>query len=783
MAKPKRIRKKVEAARTREGERRAGGEKRLGGLVLEFAGRAARALASWLWEWSWMLTLFAGCFIGCALWSYSPNDTAFTVSSGGDVVNWCGHVGAWLADVLFNLFGRSAWWLVLASFMSAIFAARTALRRHNGETDPERLQPPHWTAAFGFIVLLVGSSCLEALRLRRFAETLPGEPGGLLGEHFAFAGVQYIGVGFATVLFIVLIGMGLSLLMDFRWSGVAEVIGRLLEGLFRAAVRTRERTGEVSEPQLPADEPVRDIPIYKPEATTARRIEPVKPQQAVARGATAPVFATRGDAPRPELALLDDPDEARVGMDDEALAMTSRLIVSKLKSYGIDAQVKGVQTGPVITQYWLEPGPGVKGSQIEGVRDDLRRVLGVQAVRVVPSIPGTAFVGLEVPNPVRQTVRLKEILSSDEFASCDSPLTLAIGKDIAGKPFTMDLAKTPHLLVAGTTGSGKSVGINAMILSMLYRTTPEDLRLVLIDPKMLEFSMYEGIPHLLCPVVVDMNKASVALKWLCAEMDRRYETMSRLGVRQFSGYNEKIRSAKAAGVPVMDPTVNENLEPRPLEPWPYIVCVVDELADLMLTNRKEVEGEITRLTQKARAAGIHLILATQRPSVDVVTSLIKANVPSRIAFQVASGVDSRVILGESGAEQLLGYGDMLMHRPGMSQPCRIQGCFVADAEVQRVVDALKATGTPQYVEAVTEAADEAATGESFGRAGGETDALYDRVVDFVVSERKASVSLIQRHFGIGYNRAANIMEALEAAGVVSAPKNATGKRDILVPQR
>lgn len=505
-----------------------------------------------------------------------------------------------------------------------------------------------------------------------------------------------------------------------------------------------------------------------------RRTPSVKP--VVAKPTTPPASTL-------SMTLLDEPDLEAEKSSEESLAMTGRLIVSKLKSYGIEAEVTGAQTGPVITQFWLEPGPGVKGSQIEGVRDDLRRTLGVQAVRVVPSIPGTSYIGLEVPNPVRETVRLKEILDSKAFRQSSAPLTLALGKDIAGKPFAIDLAKMPHLLVAGTTGSGKSVGINAMILSMLYRNTPADLRLVLIDPKMLEFSLYNGIPHLLCPVVTDMNKAASALKWLTKEMDRRYAVMSHVGVRHFNNYNDKIRKAAAQGEVIPDPmAAPDDPAPKALETWPFVVCIIDELADLMLTNRKEVEGEITRLTQKARAAGIHLVIATQRPSVDVVTSLIKANVPTRISFQVASGVDSRVILGESGAESLLGWGDMLLRRPGVPQATRIQGCFVADDEVLRVVAELRKMGEPDYINAVTEAEDDD-EGEtaSVGRRSGESDPLYDKAVDLVLRERRATISFVQRHLGIGYNRAANLLEAMEEARVVSKA-NSAGRREILVQE-
>lgn len=782
-----------------------------------------RGLAYLLWEKSWLVFTPLGVVLALFLFSYSPQDPAFTLATDAKASNWGGVLGAWTSDCLLSAFGFSAWWFVLAAFMSAIFAFRSQWRRSRGETAPERLRPPRLSAAFGFIVLLVGSSSLEALRLRRFETSLPGNPGGVLGDGLAFAVEHYIGVGLATVVFFVMIGMGLSLLMDFEWASVCERVGRVLEFLTYDQVKKLRRNktetavaasqsvvaaddadaaedADAAPANLPNPEEKRSpIPIFaalrRDEPDYAVREEPVLTRASAQDGekkatpeAPSKAHGKAKPAParsafRPPLTLLDEPDPNQPGMDEHSLEMTSRLIVSKLKSYKIEAQVCGVQTGPVITQYWLEPGPGVKGSQIEGVRDDLRRVLGVHSVRVVPSIPGTSYIALEVPNAIRQMVRLKEILDSDAYRKSASPLTLAIGKDIAGKPFTMDLAKTPHLLVAGTTGSGKSVGINAMILSMLYRTEPKDLRLVLIDPKMLEFSIYEGIPHLLCPVVVDMNKATSALKWLCKEMDRRYQLMSRLGVRHFTSYNDKVRAAIDAGEPLRDPTAAPGDPAAPtLEPWPYIVCIIDELADLILTFRKEVEGEITRLTQKARAAGIHLILATQRPSMDVVTGLIKANVPTRIAFQVASSYDSRVILGDTGAEQLLGNGDMLMHRPGMSMPCRIQGCFVADDEVTRVVAELKKYGDPVYVSEVTESVEVEAGDGAGSRRSGEADPLYDRAVEIVVTDNRPSISYVQRQLGIGYNRAANLLEAMEAAGVVSPPGHA-GKRTVLVPNR
>ena len=758
-----------------------------------------------LWAWSWVISLVLALLLALTLGSYSPDDPAFSLSTRQMPTNYCGALGAKAADAMLLTFGFSAWWFVLGSAMIAFFAMRAAWRRMHGETDPLRINPPKVTAAFGFAALLVGSTCLESLRLRRFVTSLPGEPGGIVGDYLARGISHYIGIGLSTTVFFALIAIGLSLLMDFEWTDVAERVGRFIDAVFIRPFRRKrsEAEKELLETPLedqPEPEPAAEMPS---ELTAQQPLRIIKQTDGRAEPGPAPVSAAAVGTPpaqfsRPavqktageaslSMALLDEPEAPQGSGGEEALAMTGRLIVSKLKSYGIDAEVTGAQTGPVITQYWLEPGPGVKGAQIDGVRDDIRRALGVQAVRVVPSIPGTCYIGLEVPNPHRESVRLKEILESKSFRESRAPLTLALGKDIAGNPFTVDLAKMPHLLVAGTTGSGKSVGINAMILSMLFRNSPSDLRLVLVDPKMLEFSLYNGIPHLLCPVVTDMNKAATALKWLTREMDRRYDIMSRVGVRHFNTYNEKIRGAKAAGEVIPDPTAApDDPCPEPLDTWPFIVCIIDELADLMLTNRKEVEGEITRLTQKARAAGIHLIIATQRPSVDVVTSLIKANVPTRISFQVASAVDSRVILGETGAESLLGWGDMLLRRPGVPQATRIQGCFVADDEVIRVVTELKSMGEPDYIDGVTDSSEDeefgADEGAGGGRRSGEGDPLYDKAVDVVLREKRASISFVQRHLGIGYNRAANILEAMETAGIVSKA-SPTGRRDILVPTR
>ena len=795
----KTVDERLEAVREQRRARRKAARAALRAKICSLSVSSIR----FLWERSWTLSIPAAVILALAFGSYSPDDPSFSVSTMSKATNYCGLWGAWTADLMLGVFGLSAWWFVLGFFMVAYFAIRSLVRRHRGEIIPDRINPPKISAALGFATLLVGSSGLEALRFRRFEAALPAKAGGVLGDVIGFAVEHYIGLGLATVVFFTMMLIGISLLMDFSWVDVAERVGKCLDekifslfGKKTPVVQSETAsTGNEDTPRLNEDgmlervidlnggkgEKPQPLRIIKPRVEEIERSNTLFSDEIVAPAA----HSAAHEQPKPSLSLLDDAVSVGTAVDEETIGMTSRLIVSKLKSYNIDAAVMSAQPGPVITQYWLEPGPGVKGAQIENIRDDLRRALGVQAVRIVLSIPGTSYIGLEVPNPVRQTVRLKEILKSEAYEKSKSALTLAIGKDIAGKPFVMDLAKTPHLLVAGTTGSGKSVGINAMILSMLFRNDPSRLRLVLIDPKMLEFSLYNGIPHLLCPVVTDMSKAASALKWLTREMDNRYAVMSKVGVRHFTSYNERVQAAIDRGEPIRDPmAAAADPNAGTLEPWPYIVCVVDELADLMLTNRKEVEGEITRLTQKARAAGIHLILATQRPSVDVVTSLIKANVPTRISFQVASSTDSRVILGESGAEQLLGYGDMLLHRPGDSGATRIQGCFVDDGEVQRVADELKKFGSPSYIEAVTQADESmaAAGDEPSGRRAGESDPLYDKAVNIVLSEKRATISFVQRHLGIGYNRAANLLEAMEQAGIVSKASS-SGKRTILVPTR
>jgi S-DNA-T family DNA segregation ATPase FtsK/SpoIIIE len=489
------------------------------------------------------------------------------------------------------------------------------------------------------------------------------------------------------------------------------------------------------------------------------------------------------DSPLPTINLLDPPDATIERPSAETLEFTSRLIERKLMDFNVSVQVVAAYPGPVITRYEIEPAVGVKGSTVVNLARDLARALSVTSIRIVETIPGTSHMGLEIPNPKREIVRLSEILGSAVYGDMGSKLAIAMGKDIAGRPVVADLAKMPHVLVAGTTGSGKSVAINAMILSLVYKATANEVRLILIDPKMLELSVYEGIPHLLAPVVTDMKHAGHALNWCVAEMDRRYKLMSAVGVRNLAGFNTKVKEAKDKGAPLPHPFSLTPDTPEPLEPLPLIVVVIDELADMMMVVGKKVEELIARLAQKARASGIHLVLATQRPSVDVITGLIKANVPTRVAFQVSSKIDSRTILDQQGAEALLGQGDMLYLPPGSGVPQRVHGAFVGDAEVHRVVQQLKTQGEPAYIEGILDAPEEAMAEALGGGAGeGEKDPLYDQAVQVVLQNKRASISLVQRHLRIGYNRAARLLEDMEKAGLVST-MGGNGNREILVPNR
>jgi S-DNA-T family DNA segregation ATPase FtsK/SpoIIIE len=588
-----------------------------------------------------------------------------------------------------------------------------------------------------------------------------------------------------------LFGVGFSLFFHVSWMSVAERVGGWVESAIegirnRYAAREDRKVGHVAAVK-------REVVVVQERAKIEEappiRIEPqvvsVPKSERVEKEKQTSLFNDMPDTNLPPLSLLDEPPKAQETVSVETLEFTSRLIEKKLSDFGVDAKVVAAYPGPVITRYEIEPATGVKGSQIVGLARDLARSLSLTSIRVVETIPGKNYMGLELPNPKRQIVRLTEILGSKVYNDSSSSLTVALGKDIAGNPVVADLAKMPHLLVAGTTGSGKSVGINATILSLLYKADPNQVRLMLIDPKMLELSIYEGIPHLLAPVVTDMRHAGHALNWSVNEMERRYKLMSKLGVRNLAGYNQKIADAEKREEKIPNPFSLTPDAPEPLEKLPTIVIIIDELADLMMVVGKKVEELIARIAQKARAAGIHLILATQRPSVDVITGLIKANVPTRIAFQVSSKIDSRTILDQMGAEALLGMGDMLYMPPGTGLPIRVHGAFVSDDEVHRVVDHLKAQGEPNYIEGILEggSSEEGGDGiaiEGGAAGGGESDALYDQAVAVVLKNRRASISLVQRHLRIGYNRAARLLEQMEQSGMVSSMQS-NGNREILVP--
>jgi S-DNA-T family DNA segregation ATPase FtsK/SpoIIIE len=638
-------------------------------------------------------------------------------------------------------------------------------------------------AACGFAVLLAASAALERLRLHSLAAELPLAPGGLIGDALAAAFSGALGFTGATLVLLTLAAIGFSLFIGVSWLTIFEGVGSFLEKTYAAALGAweRRRDRKLGSRAREEREAVVESGKRREEEHPPLRIEPalaeIKKSERVQKEKQAPLFEHLPDTPLPPLKLLDEAAAGGESIAAETLEFTSRLIEKKLSDFGVTVKVLAAYPGPVITRYEIEPAVGVKGSQIVNLVKDLARALSVVSIRVVETIPGKSCMGLEIPNPHRQIVRLSEILGSEAYHGLHSPVALALGKDIAGRPVVADLARMPHLLVAGTTGSGKSVALNAMILSLLYKSEPRAIRLILIDPKMLELSVYADIPHLLAPVVVDMKQATNALGWCTAEMDRRYKLMNWIAARNLSGYNHKVAERK-----IDDPFSADPAKPEKLQPLPHIVVVIDELADLMLVVGKKVEDLITRLAGKARAAGIHLVLATQRPSVDVITGLIKANIPSRIAFQVSSKVDSRTILDQSGAETLLGAGDMLYLPPGTGLPQRVHGAFVADHEVHKVVEYLKSLARPEYLSEVLEPALDEEAAAMDGVPAGEKDPLYDQAVEIVLRTRRPSISLVQRHLRIGYNRAARLIEDMERAGMVSAMQS-NGNREVLVPAK
>ena len=721
--------------------------------------------------------------------SYHPGDPGWSNASHVDrIANQGGVAGAWLADVLLYLFGFMAY---LFPVMIG-YAGWLAYRGLKGSREEVDLHQATIRAA-GCVVAVCAGCGLATLHYHGSA-TFPVDAGGIIGSFVGSGLAGVVNPLGGTLFLLALFLTGITLFTGLSWLEVMDVTGRytiaVAEFLYGRGRRARERW--LADRQKQSREARVEVARKRRSRRKPPRIEPViakvEPSTRVARESQVPLFEpVPGPGTLPPLALLDKPKKQRKLVSDESLEAISRQVELKLADFGIEAQVVAVHPGPVVTRYELQPAPGLKVSRVTNLAKDLARSLSTVSVRIVEVIPGKTTIGLEIPNEEREIVVLSDVLRSSRYDTDTSLLALGLGKDISGQPVVVDLSSMPHLLVAGTTGSGKSVAINAMILSLLYKASSSDVRMIMIDPKMLELSVYEGIPHLLAPVVTDMKHASNALRWCVVEMDRRYRLMSTLGVRNIGGYNRKVRAAADAGSPLKDPQFppdGADGEAPVLEKLPYIVVVVDELADMMMLTGKKVEELIARLAQKARAAGIHLILATQRPSVDVITGLIKANIPSRIAFQVSSKVDSRTILDQMGAEHLLGHGDMLYLGPGVSTPSRIHGAFVADHEVHKVVKNLKQAGKPAYLEGIldgTAVVDGPADGGGATLAGGaEADPLYDQAVRIVTETRRASISGVQRRLKIGYNRAARMLEEMEHAGVVG-PLQSNGSREVLAP--
>lgn len=718
-----------------------------------------------------------------SLFSYQNTDPGWSHSgSGGQVRNAGGIVGAWFADFFFYLFGYTAYLFPVMVAYSGWLIYRT--RRAAATMEPHQIA----VRVAGFVLVLATGGALAALHFANGA--LPYNAGGILGNSLGqgLAGAfSFLG---ATLFLIALFLTGVTLFTGLSWLWLMDETGRLT---LKLHTWLRDQWEWLSEYLISRRARVKREEVVRAELEKVAQRKPPRIEPAVVklevsprveRERQVPLFDTPADSSLPPLSLLDPAEPSGKQMSTHALEAMSRQVELKLKDFGVDAEVVAVLPGPVVTLFEIQPAPGVKVSRITNLSKDLARALSVTSVRVVEVIPGKSVIGLELPNEHREIVRLSEVLKSPAYENTGSALALALGKDISGQPIVADLAKMPHLLVAGTTGSGKSVALNAMILSLLYNATPKDVRMIMIDPKMLELSVYEGIPHLLTPVVTDVKEAANALRWSVAEMERRYKLMAALGVRNISGYNKKVERAIDDGKPLLDPLFEpgEGMQPSELKPLPNVVVVVDELADMMMIVGKKVEQLIARLAQKARASGIHLILATQRPSVDVITGLIKANIPARIAFQVSSRVDSRTIIDQMGAEQLLGHGDMLYLPSGTNIPSRVHGAFVADDEVHKVVNNLKKRSSPDYIDEIVRGADEGGLDGSSSSydVDDESDPLYDEALKIVTETRKASISGIQRRLKIGYNRAARMVEQMERSGVVS-PLQGNGSREVLAP--
>ncbi len=755
---------------------------------------APSRLTHHLRESAFLLSILVAVYLVACLFSYDPNDPGPFNTTNSDHVQNAGRIlGAWLADAFLGLAGFVAFLLPVIT----IYAGWRIWSNSSNTSDTTVIEIV--AVVTGLALFLLSSTGLSFMHLLPPAGSMPAGGGGVIGDVVATPLMQITGQLGSTLFLFSMMLVGVTLFTGLSWFHVMDVTGRItldfIDWLMKQVASMRDWfAGRRARAKR---EVVRKTDSVRQKGRTAPKIEPQisipqeQPSKRAAREKQRPLFKNMPADSLPPLDALDEPHDQPPGYSEDALKALSKQVELKLADFGVEVEVVAVHPGPVITRFELEPAAGVKSAQIMNLAKDLARGLSIVSIRVVEVIPGRSTIGLEIPNTNRQMVFLSEILRSDVYDQANSPLTLALGKSISGRPIVADLAKMPHLLVAGTTGSGKSVALNAMILSLLYKAGPEQVRLVMIDPKMLELSIYADIPHLLAPVVTDMKEAANALRWCVAEMERRYRLMSAEGVRNLAGFNKKVREAKEAGTPLKDPLFKPDemypdLEASELEQLPYIVVIVDELADMMMILGKKIDELFARLAQKARASGIHLILATQRPSVDVITGLIKANIPTRIAFQVSSRVDSRTILDQMGAEQLLGHGDMLYMPPGTAIPERVHGAFVDDHEVHGVVDYLRSLGDPNYVEEILEESQVTTDGMTINASGipqeaqGDKDELYDQAVAWVTSSRKASISSVQRHLRVGYNRAARIIEDMETDGVVSQPEH-NGLREVLAP--
>ncbi|MEM7357708.1 MAG: DNA translocase FtsK 4TM domain-containing protein [Pseudomonadota bacterium] len=737
------------------------------------------------------ISVFVALYALLSLWTYNPRDPGWSHSGGvgQTVTNLGGQFGANFSDMLLHGFGY-------ISFLVPVMILVLGVRFYRGRHDTN--EPSYFNrvlVAIGFLITVMGGCGLENLHFNHFAASKPFVAGGFLGDWLNVSLVGLFGQIGSTLLMVTLFLTGVTIFTGLSWFDLMDAIG---EKIFQSIDAVKDRREQKQDREIGAKARIvrQDaVSEFKEKVKVAPKIKPKAVPDLVAKDSgrrerekQTNLFDSMQSSSDtlPALSLLDTPGVQDVGYSDEELQAISMLLVKKLADFNVPVEVISVHQGPVITRFEIDPAPGIKAATITGLASDLARALSTVSVRVVENIPGKTYIGIEIPNESREIVRLVEGLSSSEFEDLNSPLALVLGKDISGETVIADLAKMPHVLIAGTTGSGKSVCINALILSLIYKATAQEVRMIMVDPKMLELSVYEGIPHLLAPVVTDMSEAANALRWCIVEMERRYKLMSELGVRNLAGYNRKVKIALEADRPILDPMVREGDPAEPLQELPCLVVVIDELADLMMSVGKKVEELITRLAQKGRASGVHLVLATQRPSVDVITGLLKANIPTRIAFQVSSKVDSRTVIDQMGAEMLLGHGDMLYLPPGTSLPVRVHGSFVSDKEVHAVVNFLKGNTEPDYDESILSAPKEvndalpSAFRDDSAGSDPENDPLYDQAVEFVTRTRRASISSVQRQLRVGYNRAARMIETMEMAGVIT-PAEENGRREVIAP--